>query len=67
MSDIGAVIQDEKLRKVVEAKGLHDWKAVSSYFQDRTDIQCQHRWHKVLNPDLIKGPWTKEVSQCLVC
>ncbi|XP_076471354.1 transcriptional activator Myb-like isoform X2 [Babylonia areolata] len=52
--------QDEKLRKVVEAKGLHDWKAVSSYFQDRTDIQCQHRWHKVLNPDLIKGPWTKE-------
>lgn len=52
--------EDEKLRKVVEAKGLHDWKAVSSYFQDRTDIQCQHRWHKVLNPDLIKGPWTKE-------
>ncbi|KAK7478599.1 hypothetical protein BaRGS_00030131 [Batillaria attramentaria] len=52
--------EDEKLRKVVEAKGLHDWKSVSSYFQDRTDIQCQHRWHKVLNPDLIKGPWTKE-------
>ncbi|KAL8586302.1 hypothetical protein ACOMHN_058682 [Nucella lapillus] len=54
--------EDEKLRKVVEAKGLHDWKAVSSYFQDRTDIQCQHRWHKVLNPDLIKGPWTKELG-----
>ncbi|XP_025085678.1 myb-related protein A-like isoform X2 [Pomacea canaliculata] len=52
--------EDEKLRKIVEAKGLHDWKVVSSFFQDRTDIQCQHRWHKVLNPDLIKGPWTKE-------
>lgn len=27
----------------------------------RTDVQCLHRWQKVLNPELIKGPWTKEV------
>lgn len=53
--------KDDKLRKIVEAKGFHDWKIVCSFFSDRTDIQCQHRWHKVLNPDLIKGPWTKEV------
>ncbi|XP_055899322.1 transcriptional activator Myb-like isoform X2 [Biomphalaria glabrata] len=52
--------EDEKLRKIVEAKGFHDWKVVCSFFADRTDIQCQHRWHKVLNPDLIKGPWTRE-------
>ncbi|BFZ03960.1 hypothetical protein BsWGS_06999 [Bradybaena similaris] len=52
--------EDEKLRKIVETKGLHDWKVVCSFFADRTDIQCQHRWHKVLNPDLIKGPWTRE-------
>ncbi|CAL1529585.1 unnamed protein product [Lymnaea stagnalis] len=52
--------EDEKLRKIVEAKGFHDWKVVCSFFVDRTDIQCQHRWHKVLNPDLIKGPWTRE-------
>ncbi|CAG5116228.1 unnamed protein product, partial [Candidula unifasciata] len=50
--------EDEKLRKIVETKGFHDWKVVCSFFADRTDIQCQHRWHKVLNPDLIKGPWT---------
>lgn len=24
-------------------------------------MQCQQRWAKVVNPDLIKGPWTKEV------
>ncbi|GFR89352.1 Myb-related protein A-like isoform X2 [Elysia marginata] len=52
--------EDDKLRKVVEAKGFEDWKIVCSFFADRTDIQCQHRWHKVLNPDLIKGPWTRE-------
>jgi len=26
---------------------------------DRTDVQCLHRWQKVLNPDLVKGAWTK--------
>jgi len=30
-------------------------------FKDRTDVQCLHRWQKVLNPELIKGPWSKEV------
>lgn len=39
-----------------------DWKLISLNFQDpvRTEYQCQQRWHKVLNPALIKGPWTKE-------
>jgi hypothetical protein len=29
---------------------------------DRTDVQCLHRWQKVLNPNLVKGPWSKEVQ-----
>ena len=33
----------------------------AEYFDDRTDVQCLHRWQKVLNPELVKGPWTKEV------
>jgi len=24
-------------------------------------VQCLHRWQKVLNPALVKGPWTPEV------
>ena len=55
------VFQDEKLKQVVEYVGHYDWQLVSRYFHDRSDLQCQHRWYKVLNPDLIKGPWTKEV------
>lgn len=35
---------------------------VAEYFEDRSDVQCLHRWQKVLNPDLKKEPWTKEVS-----
>ena len=26
-------------------------------------MQCLHRWQKVLNPELVKGPWTPEVSK----
>jgi hypothetical protein len=33
----------------------------AEYFTDRTDVQCLHRWQKVLNPALVKGPWTEEV------
>lgn len=36
------------------------WDAIAKNLKDRTDVQCQQRWHKVVNPDLIKGPWTKE-------
>lgn len=32
-------------------------------FSDRTEVQCLHRWQKVLDPELIKGPWTQEVCQ----
>uniref|UniRef100_P01104 Transforming protein Myb n=2 Tax=Avian myeloblastosis virus TaxID=11866 RepID=MYB_AVIMB len=33
---------------------------------NRTDVQCQHRWQKVLNPELNKGPWTKEEDQRVI-
>ena len=54
--------QDDKLKKLVDTYGSDDWKLVCSFFFDRSDVQCQHRWHKVLSPELIKGPWTREVS-----
>lgn len=53
-------LQDERLRGAVERNG-EVWETVASYFEDRTDVQCQHRWTKVVNPQLVKGPWTKEV------
>lgn len=31
-------------------------------FPGRSDVQCLHRWQKVLNPEVVKGSWTKEVS-----
>eukprot|EP00002_Diphylleia_rotans_P000867 TRINITY_DN1046_c0_g1_i5.p1 TRINITY_DN1046_c0_g1~~TRINITY_DN1046_c0_g1_i5.p1 ORF type:complete len:712 (-),score=160.10 TRINITY_DN1046_c0_g1_i5:2205-4235(-) len=32
----------------------------------RSDVQCLHRWQKVINPHLIKGSWSKEEDQALI-
>ncbi|XP_064864615.1 transcriptional activator Myb-like isoform X1 [Oncorhynchus nerka] len=58
--------EDEKLKKLVEHHGSSDWKLIASFLPNRTDVQCQHRWQKVLNPELIKGPWTKEEDQRVI-
>ncbi|XP_028253653.1 transcriptional activator Myb isoform X2 [Parambassis ranga] len=58
--------EDEKLKKLVEHHGSEDWKLIASLLTNRTDVQCQHRWQKVLNPELIKGPWTKEEDQRVI-
>ncbi|KAK2109277.1 Myb- protein B [Saguinus oedipus] len=46
--------------------GQQDWKFLASHFPNCTDQQCQYRWLRVLNPDLVKGPWTKEKDQKVI-
>ncbi|XP_054832591.1 transcriptional activator Myb isoform X2 [Eublepharis macularius] len=58
--------EDEKLKQLVEQNGTEDWKVIANFLPNRTDVQCQHRWQKVLNPELIKGPWTKEEDQRVI-
>nr|XP_040023636.1 myb-related protein A isoform X1 [Gasterosteus aculeatus aculeatus] len=58
--------EDEKLKKLVEQHGPDSWKLIANFFSGRTDGQCQHRWQKVLNPELVKGPWTKEEDQKVI-
>ena len=40
-----------------------NWKKVAGHLPGRSEVQCLHRWSKVLNPDIIKTPWVKEVSE----
>ncbi|CAK9259465.1 unnamed protein product [Sphagnum jensenii] len=51
--------EDEVLRRAVQWHKGKNWKKIAEFFTDRTDVQCLHRWQKVLNPDLVKGAWTK--------
>lgn len=52
--------EDELLRQAVDEFGGKNWKKIASKLRERTDVQCLHRWQKVLRPGLIKGPWTPE-------
>ncbi|XP_072141450.1 myb-related protein B-like isoform X4 [Dermacentor andersoni] len=58
--------EDERLKRSVQALGTHDWAAVARCFSDRSDVQCQQRWHKVVNPELVKGSWSKEEDDKVV-
>ncbi|KAK4338015.1 hypothetical protein RND71_042502 [Anisodus tanguticus] len=57
--------EDETLRKAVQRFKGKNWKKIAECFKDRTDVQCLHRWQKVLNPELVKGPWSKEEDEVI--
>ncbi|XP_019090536.1 PREDICTED: myb-related protein 3R-1-like isoform X2 [Camelina sativa] len=51
-------------------KGRHtSWKniveLVPGLKDKRSEVQCQHRWLKVLDPNLYKGHWTKDEDDLL--
>lgn len=51
--------EDDMLKQLVQQYGDR-WDLIAPQFKDRTEPQVQQRWVRVLNPELIKGPWTKE-------
>ena len=53
------------MRQLVEEYD-EKWHLIAEHFIDRSDLQCHQRWTKVVNPDLIKGPWTKEEDEQVV-
>ncbi|XP_077210049.1 transcription factor MYB3R-1-like [Tasmannia lanceolata] len=58
--------EDTLLCHAVQRYNGKNWKKIAEFFTDRTDVQCLHRWQKVLNPELVKGPWSKEEDDLIV-
>ena len=59
-------VQDEILRQAVATHSGKAWKLISGYLSGKSEVQCLHRWSKVLNPSLVKGPWTDEEDKKVV-
>ncbi|KAI3474807.1 hypothetical protein Pfo_030066 [Paulownia fortunei] len=55
--------EDDMLKKAVAAFKGKSWKKIAEVFPDRSEVQCLHRWQKVLNPELVKGSWTREEDE----
>lgn len=60
--------EDEKLRQAVKLHNSKNWKKIAhhAFGSAKTDVQCLHRWQKVLDPRLVKGPWTKEEDEKVI-
>ncbi|XP_044153087.1 myb-related protein B [Bufo gargarizans] len=58
--------EDEVLRALVKKYGPGEWKQIASHMLNRTEQQCQQRWLRVLHPDRVKGPWTKEEDEKVI-
>ncbi|CAA2974238.1 transcription factor MYB3R-3-like isoform X1 [Olea europaea subsp. europaea] len=58
--------EDDTLKRAVAAYRGKSWKKIAEFFPDRSEVQCLHRWQKVLNPELVKGPWTPEEDEKIV-
>lgn len=72
-------LEDDMLRVVVMEYNQKNWKVIAEAFNNslnynlpgshgklRNDVQCLHRWQKVLQPGLKKGPWTTEEDETIV-
>ncbi len=58
--------EDEILKELVLVYGGKSWKKVAEHIRGRTEIQCLHRWTKILQPGLVKGPWTIQEDRKLI-
>ena len=58
--------EDKKLCEAAKnPNNRNDWKEIGRIVSavsgnTRTEVQCLHRWQKVLDPALLKGPWAAE-------
>jgi len=58
--------EDVLLKQAVAMHEGKNWKAIANHLKGKTEVQCLHRWTKVLNPSLTKGPWTDEEDRKVV-
>lgn len=58
--------EDDTLKQAVATFHGKSWKKIAEFFPDRSEVQCLHRWQKVLNPELVKGPWTPEEDEKII-
>jgi hypothetical protein len=67
--------EDAKLRALVEKSMANSqgkasitdrWTKIARLIGNKTSTQCFQHWHRVLNPDINKEPWTPEEEELLL-
>lgn len=58
--------EDESLAALVGKYGRRQWELISCSLPGRTAQDCKYRFTVVLDPELVKGTWTKEEDEKLI-
>ncbi|KAJ3436467.1 transcription factor myb3r-4 [Anaeramoeba flamelloides] len=58
--------EDQLLLRCVERLGNTVWPQVSGLLPGRNPKQCRERWRNQLNPNINRGPFTKEEEELLI-
>ncbi|XP_067303082.1 v-myb avian myeloblastosis viral oncogene homolog-like 2a isoform X3 [Pseudorasbora parva] len=58
--------KDESLASLVGRFGRDEWELIAGYLPGRSPQECKNRFTVVLDPELIKGTWTKEEDERLI-
>lgn len=58
--------ENEYLTKLVSELGTPNWNDLVSFFPGKSAQQIAERWEKVLNPNLVKGSWTREEDELII-
>jgi len=58
--------EDTLLTRIVKINKGKNWKKISESLMNKSATQCLHRWQKVLDPSLVKGPWTEEEDKKVI-
>ena len=57
--------EDDKIRYLVEEKGMTNWSEIAELVQNRTTKQCRDRYNNYLSPGITNKPWTNEEDDLL--
>ncbi|KAH0788462.1 Myb-like DNA-binding domain containing protein [Histomonas meleagridis] len=58
--------EDELLITLMTNNQTNSWSVLAKYFPNKTAPQISGRWEKVLNPQLVKGSWTREEDEIIL-
>ncbi|XP_068191354.1 v-myb avian myeloblastosis viral oncogene homolog-like 2a isoform X2 [Antennarius striatus] len=58
--------EDENLKILISNFGKKDWNSISSFLPGRTAIQCMRRWKEHVDPERVRGFWSKEEDDKIV-
>eukprot|EP01046_Picozoa_sp_COSAG06_P096833 COSAG06_NODE_42945_length_377_cov_0.294964_2_plen_51_part_01 len=48
-----------EMKLLVSQHNGRNWKAIATGLDGETPTECLHRWQRVLNPNVVKGPWKR--------